>query len=279
MLPAVMIRPMIEAALREDLGIGGDLTVSTMIDEEATAEVVMAARKKGVIAGLEIARMVFETLDDSLVIESLVRDGDKVEAGAVLMRIKGRARAILMAERVALNFVGHMSGIATMTALMVAEVAGTKAKIVSTRKTLPNLRIIQKYALKMGGGFNHRLGLDDAVMLKDNHIAIAGSISKAVESVRAHVGHTVKIEVEIDRLDQLADALSSGAEIIMLDNMSLDDMAKAVKEIDGRAIVEASGNVRLETVGAIAKTGVDVISAGFLTHSVMNFDVGLDWVK
>lgn len=276
-LPDLMMIPHIESALREDLGRGGDITSLYAVPSAARATVVMAAREDGVICGLQTARLAFHAVDATLDVTLHKQDGEKISKGDVVMTISGKAQSLLMGERVALNFVGHMSGIATMTAKMQAACAGTKAKICSTRKTLPNLRLFQKYAVRAGGGVNHRLGLDDAVMLKDNHIAIAGSIENAVASARAALGHTVKIEVEVDRLDQIPAALSAGADIILLDNMSPAQLADAVALIDGRALAEASGGVTLDAVPAIAASGVDMISVGFLTHSVKNFDVGLDY--
>jgi len=276
-LPAALIEPIVRAALEEDLGRAGDITSAAVIPADARATVVMAARKEGVIAGLDAAETAFRLMDGALSIRRMKKDGAEVRPGDVVMEISGSARSILAAERVALNFVGRLSGIATLTAKMVKAVGNHPARICSTRKTTPTLRTLEKYAVRAGGGSNHRLGLDDAILIKDNHIAIAGSVGTAVGRAKAAAGHMVKIEVEVDTLSQLDEALTAGADIVMLDNMSLDDMATAVKKARGRALTEASGNVTLERIPQIAATGVDMISSGALTHSAPNFDVGLDF--
>lgn len=235
------------------------------------------ARKPGRIAGLIAAEIAFAAIDPSLKFDVAAPDGSAVEAGALLATITGTARAILTGERVALNFAGHLSGVATATAALVGAVKGTGARIVCTRKTLPNLRILQKYAVRCGGGFNHRFGLDDAVLIKDNHIAAAGGIAPALKRVRAGLGHMVKVELEVDTLAQLEEALVLGADTILLDNMTPDDMRRAVAMAKGRAVLEASGNVTLAGVRAIAETGVDYISSGAITHSAANLDIGLDF--
>lgn len=277
-LPEKLVQDLIDNALREDFGRMGDITSQSVIPEDATATVVMAARENAVIAGLKIAEQTFKTLDRDLDITLHIADGDTVTAGTELMTVSGNARAILMAERVALNFAGRLSGVASKTAEMVKAAGNHKATICSTRKTTPGLRMVEKYAVRMGGGMNHRLGLDDAVLIKDNHIAIAGGIVPALESARQNVGHMVKIEIEVDTLAQLEEVIATGiADVVMLDNMNCDDLRTAVNMIDGRMLAEASGGVTLKTVADIAATGVDLISVGALTHSVTCLDIGLDF--
>lgn len=273
----LLIEPQIRAALEEDLGRAGDITSDLTIAADTQATVWLVARKPGRIAGLICAQAAFGLVDPNVRFEVVAPDGSEVAAGALLATIVGSARSILTAERVALNFLGPLSGTATLTAALVKAVAGTKARIVCTRKTLPGLRALQKYAVRCGGGFNHRFGLDDAAMIKDNHVQAAGGIAPAIARLRAGLGHMVKIEVEVDRLEQLEEALAQGADTILLDNMSLDDMRRAVTLAKGKAVLEASGNVTLETVHAIAQTGVDYISSGAITHSAPNLDIGLDF--
>ena len=278
-LPEMLVTPLVAAALAEDLGRAGDITSAATIPADAVSTAVMAARRDGVICGLALAVAAFRQVDPTLVIEQLVRDGDTVKKGDRVLRISGNARALLAGERVALNFVGRLSGIATATAQMVAAVGGAKARIAATRKTTPGLRTVEKYAVMCGGGTPHRYGLDDAILIKDNHIAMAGGIRAALEGAKSYAGHTVKIEIEVDTLAQLDEVLAvGGADIIMLDNMTDAQMRTAVETVAGRALVEASGGVTIERIGAIAATGVDLISVGALTHSVINFDVGLDAV-
>ncbi len=272
-----LIEPQIRAALEEDLGRAGDITSELTIPADQKARAGLVARKQGRVAGLLAADIAFRLVDPSLTFDAAMPDGSAVEAGALLAEVSGPARAILTAERVALNFAGHLSGVATATAALVDAVKGTKARIVCTRKTVPNLRILQKYAVRCGGGFNHRFGLDDAVLIKDNHIAAAGGIGPALGRVREGLGHMVKIEVEVDTLAQLEEALSLGADTILLDNMTPDELKRAVALAKGRAVLEASGNVTLATVRAIAETGVDYISSGAITHSAVNLDIGLDF--
>ena len=276
-LPAVILEPLVRAALAEDLGRGGDITSDSIIPTETCARVVMAARQEGIIAGLDAAETAFRLIDSTLVIKRLKPEGAEVRAGDEVMEVEGRARSILTAERVALNFVGHLSGIATLTHKMCRAVGNHQARITDTRKTTPGLRMVEKYAVRLGGGVNHRMGLDDAILIKDNHIAMAGGVTVALRRAKESVGHTVKVEIEVDTLEQLKEVLAEGADIIMLDNMSFEDMTTAVKMVDGRAIVEASGGVTLERIPKIAATGVDMISSGALTHSAPNFDVGLDY--
>jgi nicotinate-nucleotide pyrophosphorylase (carboxylating) len=273
----LLIEPQIRAALHEDMGRAGDITSELTIRAQQTARARLMARKPGAVAGLIAARIAFRLVDPSVAFDIAAPDGSKVEPGTLIATLSGRARAILTAERVALNFAGHLSGVATATAALVDAVRGTKARIVCTRKTLPNLRILQKYAVRCGGGFNHRFGLDDAVLIKDNHIAAAGGIAPALERVRAGVGHMAKVEIEVDTLAQLEEALSLGADTILLDNMTPSDLKRAVALAKGRAVLEASGNVTLATVRDIAETGVDYISSGAITHSAANLDIGLDF--
>ena len=274
---AMLIEPQIRAALEEDLGRAGDITSDLTIPADQKAEARLVARKRGCIAGLIAADMAFRLIDPSLAFDVTAPDGSAVEPGALLATVRGPARAILTGERVALNFAGHLSGVATATAALVEAVKGTGARIVCTRKTLPNLRTLQKYAVRCGGGFNHRFGLDDAVLIKDNHIAAAGGIAPVLRRVRAGLGHMAKIEIEVDTLAQLEEALSLGADTILLDNMTPDDLRRAVLLTKRRAVLEASGNVTLQTVRAIAETGVDYISSGAITHSAVNLDIGLDF--
>lgn len=268
---------LVRAALEEDLGRAGDITSQITITADSQASAQLVARKPGRVAGLICAQAAFRLVDPAVTFQILLPDGSDAEAGAVLARVSGPARSILTAERVALNFLGPLSGTATLTAALVKKVEGTQARIVCTRKTLPGLRTLQKYAVRCGGGFNHRFGLDDAAMIKDNHIRAAGGIAPAVARLRGALGPMVKIEVEVDALVQLEEALAQGVDAILLDNMSLDDLRRAVTLTNGKAVLEASGNVGLETVRAIAETGVDVISSGALTHSAPNLDIGLDF--
>ncbi|HXZ18228.1 MAG TPA: carboxylating nicotinate-nucleotide diphosphorylase [Roseiarcus sp.] len=275
-LPTIVIEPLVRNALLEDLGRAGDLTTDAIVPRDLEAKTVMAARQNGVVAGLDLAALSFRLIDPAIRFKPLVDDGAVFAPGARVAIIEGPARGMLTAERVALNFVSRMSGVASATAKLAAAVKPTKARIVCTRKTTPLLRAIEKYAVRAGGGSNHRFGLDDAVLIKDNHVAVAGSVAEAVRRARAYVGHLVKIEVEVDTLAQLEEALGVGVDAVLLDNMSLDDMKRGVAMIGGRAISEASGRVTPETVRAIAETGVDLISVGWLTHSAPILDIGLD---
>lgn len=276
-LSPFIIEPLVRMALAEDLGRAGDITSDSTVPESARACVVIAAREEGRIAGLDIAEAAFRMVDANLKITRLIREGADVKKGDEVMKVEGRARSILTAERVALNFMGHMSGVATLTLEMVRAVGNHKAKIAATRKTLPGLRAVQKYAVMIGGGIPHRYGLDDAVLIKDNHIAMSGGVRNAIRNAKAHIGHTVKIEVEVDTLEQLAEVLDEGVDIVMLDNMTGEQMKQAVAMVGGRAVVEASGGVTLARIPEIAATGVDLISSGAVTHSAPNFDVGLDY--
>ena len=276
-LPDAVVEKAVAESLAEDLGLGGDITTEATIPAGTRASAVIAARKPGTVAGIQLAKAAFKTLDPFVEFETVIGDGGKVEVGAIIARVSGDARALLTAERTALNFLGHMSGIATLTARYVEAVAGTGARIIDTRKTTPGLRALEKFAVRCGGGVNHRFGLFDAVLIKDNHIEAAGGIGPALERARHHSGHMVKVEIEVTSLDELDDALKLAPDAVMLDNMPPDLLKAAVAEVAGRVITEASGGVTLETVRAIAETGVDLISVGALTHSAPVLDVGLDF--
>jgi nicotinate-nucleotide pyrophosphorylase (carboxylating) len=275
-LNPLLIDDAVRRALEEDLGRAGDITTLATIPPEATAEAVVASRRAGVISGLPLAAAAFRIFDPAVRFEPALRDGDRVASGGIVARISGPAQSVLSAERVALNYMGRLSGIATATAAFVDRVKHTKARIVCTRKTTPGMRAFEKYAVKCGGGANHRYGLDDAVLIKDNHIAVAGGVTQALRAAKAAVGHLVKIEIEIDRLDQLDAVLDEGADVVLLDNMPPAEMAVAVERIAGRMRTEASGGVNLDSVQAIAEAGVDMISVGALTHSSPVLDLGLD---
>ncbi len=278
MLNRSLYEGIVALALEEDLGTAGDLTTESIIDPAIQATAQFRTRHPGVIAGLEVAAYVFEVADETLDFDTRVDDGDRVVENSVLAVVSGNARSILSAERTALNLLARMSGVATQTALLVDAVRGTAARIADTRKTMPGLRALDKYAVRMGGGMNHRFGLHDAVMIKDNHIVSVGSITKAVEAVRAHVGHTVAVEVEVENFKQLAEVLETDTDIVLLDNMTPMELAEAVRMVGGAMTTEASGGVTLETVREIAETGVDVISVGWITHSAPQLDIGLDFV-
>jgi len=275
--PALLVEPVVRAALEEDLGRAGDITSQLTVPADARAAARLVARNPGRIAGLICAGAAFRLVDPALKFDVATPDGSDVIAGAVLATVSGSARSILTAERVALNFLGPLSGTATATDALVKAVEGTGARIVCTRKTLPGLRALQKYAVRCGGGFNHRFGLDDAAMIKDNHVQAAGGIEPAIMRLRAGLGHMVKIELEVDTLMQLEEALGLGVDTILLDNMSLDDLRRAVALAKGKAVLEASGNVTLTSVRAIAETGIGYISSGAITHSAANLDIGLDF--
>ena len=278
-LPDLMLEPMVRAALLEDLGRAGDITTDAVVPPGLLCRVVLTARDPGIVAGLDLARLAFTLVDPRLRFSVMVPDASRVLPGDVIAAIDGPARGILMGERVALNYLCHLSGIASATARLVDAVRHTPARISCTRKTIPGLRAIQKYAVRAGGGSNHRFGLDDAVLIKDNHIAMAGGVATAIRRARGAVGHLVKIEVEIDTLAQLGEALSIGADAFLLDNMTPAMLREAVGMIDGRGIAEASGRITPDTAPAIAEAGVDLISAGWLTHSVTVLDIGLDYVE
>jgi nicotinate-nucleotide pyrophosphorylase (carboxylating) len=272
----LLVEPIVRAALAEDLGRAGDITTDAVVPEDARIEAVMAARQPGVVAGLEAGLLAFELLDPTLRIERLVPEGSRVDRGQAVARIGGRARPVLAAERTALNLVCRLSGVATATRSLVDAIEGHKAKIVCTRKTTPGLRILEKEAVRLGGGANHRFGLDDAMLIKDNHVAMAGGVCPALRRAKAAAGHLVKIELEVDTLDQLAEALEEGFDAVLLDNMDADTLRRAVAIVGGRAITEASGRITRETAPAIAAAGVDLISSGWITHSAPILDLGLD---
>jgi nicotinate-nucleotide pyrophosphorylase (carboxylating) len=274
-----LVERAVRAALEEDLGTAGDITTDAIIAADAQSEVEIVARNAGVIAGLDVAEAAFRALDGDVQFTRLIPDGAKVEPGASVARVAGKTRALLSAERVALNFLYRLSGIATLTAAYVAAVEGTGARIVCTRKTTPCLRALETYAVRAGGGVNHRFGLFDAVLVKDNHIAAAAGIAEALGRVRERVGHLVKIEVEVDTLDQLREALTFKIDAVLLDNMDTATLTQAVALVEGRVPVEASGGVTLETVREIALTGVDLISVGALTHSAKGLDLALEWQR
>jgi nicotinate-nucleotide pyrophosphorylase (carboxylating) len=275
-LPAYLVREAVGRALAEDIG-RGDITTDSLIDADVQASGALVARQAGIVAGLDLAQAAFRALDPDIRFTVEIADGQAAPRGAVIARISGRARALLSGERVALNFMTHLSGIATLTGAYVQAVAGHKARIVDTRKTLPGLRVFEKYAVRMGGGGNHRFALDDAAMIKDNHVVAAGGIAPAIHRVRHAAGHMVKICCEVDRIDQIDEALAAGVDVLLLDNMDPPILADAVRLIAGRAITEASGGVSLETVAAIAASGVDIISVGRLTHSAPALDIALDF--
>ncbi|MGP4119214.1 carboxylating nicotinate-nucleotide diphosphorylase [Psychrobacter aquimaris] len=276
-LDEVLLRPLVEAALTEDLGRRGDVTSQATIPADMQAKLEIKARQAGVICGMNLARLSFALVDPQIEFVAQVADGEWVDAGTVLATVRGNARHLLTAERTALNFMTHLSGIATDTRKIVDSVAEYPAQITCTRKTIPGLRIVQKYAVRCGGGRNHRLGLDDAILIKDNHIAIAGDIKTAIRQAQNFAGHLIPIEVEVDTLAQLEQALDAGVSLVLLDNMSPEMLAQAVAMCKGRARTEASGGITPETVQAAAKTGVDFIAMGYLTHSTTALDIGLDF--
>ena len=276
-LPQIIIELLVRAALLEDLGRAGDITTDAIAPADLTIEAALVSRQTGVVAGLDLARLAFALMEPKIAFDIERPDGAPVGAGETIARVSGAARGILGAERVALNFVSRLSGVASATAAMVKSVAGAKARIVCTRKTTPTFRAIEKHAVRAGGGANHRFGLDDAVLIKDNHVAIAGGIVPAIRRAKVHVGHLVKIEVEVDTFAQLDEALAEGVDAILLDNMDVDALRHAVDRIAGRAISEASGRVTPQSAPAIAATGVDLISVGWITHSAPILDIGLDF--
>lgn len=276
-LSPLLFEKAVRAALAEDLGRAGDITTLACIPAGRKAVAVLAPRKPGVICGLAVAEAAFRIVDPSVTFEYLAADGDQITTPrTAVARISGDARAILTAERTALNFVSHMSGVATATSRLVALTRHTKAKVICTRKTTPNLRALEKYAVRCGGGMNHRFGLDDAVLIKDNHIAVCGGIREALRAAKAYAGHMVKIEIEVDNLEQLKDVMAEGADIVLFDNMSPEDMRKGVEMIAGRMKTEASGGISAESAKAVAESGVDMLSSGALTHSSPILDIGLD---
>ncbi len=275
MIP-LLYEDFLRAALREDLGRAGDLTTHAIVPAGALGTADAVGRAPGVLSGLEPFARTFTLVDPRIDVELYASDGDRVEAGTPIARISGPLRAILSGERTALNVLGHLSGVATATDRLVRAAAGTRAAIVDTRKTTPGMRALEKAAVRHGGGGNHRFGLDDAILIKDNHVAVAGGVGPAIAAARAYAGHLVKIEVEVDSLDQLDEALAAGADIILLDNFSIAQTHTAVERTAGRALLESSGRIDESTVRAVAETGVDLISSGGLTHSVRTLDIGLD---
>jgi nicotinate-nucleotide pyrophosphorylase (carboxylating) len=277
-LPRLLVEPVVRRALEEDLGRAGDITTMQVVAADARAEGAIRARRGGTVAGVAPAVLAFALVDPAVEVAVARDDGASIAAGDTVLTVRGPARAILTAERVALNFLGHLAGIATATAALVAAVAPYGTAVACTRKTTPGLRALEKAAVRAGGGANHRFGLDDAVLLKDNHIALAGGIGAAVARARAGAGHLVKIEVEVDTLAQLEAALVAGPDAVLLDNMDPATLAAAVRLVAGRAVTEASGTITVAAAPAIAATGVDLISAGWLTHSAPALDLGLDLV-
>lgn len=275
-LPDLIVEPVIRAALAEDLGRAGDVTAQACIPAGTRMSAVFAARKAGVLAGVDCVRLAVLAMDPRAEIQMCLSDGEAFEVGARLVEVQADARALLAAERTALNLLGRLCGIATLTRDYVRAVQGTGARITDTRKTTPGLRALEKHAVVCGGGSNHRFGLDDAILIKDNHVALAGGVGEAIRRARSAVGHLIKLEVEIDRLDQLDEALVERPDVVMLDNFGLEDLKAAVARAGGQVVLEASGGVTLASVRAIAETGVDVISVGALTHSAASLDVGLD---
>lgn len=277
-LPRPLVEPIVRTALLEDLGLAGDITSTAVIPASHRSKLVMAARKPGVIAGLDAAELAFQLVDPQIAVTRHLEDGSAVEPGDIIATIEGPSRALLTGERTALNFLGHLSGIATVTAGIVAAIAGTRAAVACTRKTTPGLRALEKYAVRAGGGMNHRFALYDAVLIKDNHVAIAGGVTEAIRRAKAGIGHMVKIEVEVDTLDQLREAMDIGVDAVLLDNMTPDQLREAVHIVSGRAITEASGGITPVTAAAVAASGVDLLSVGWITHSAPTLDIGLDFV-
>jgi len=276
-LPKSVVDAAVASALAEDLGVAGDITTEATVPAGTRSSGVIAARKSGIVAGVQLAQAAFAALDPQVIFDVLIGDGGRVDAGAPIARVAGDARALLTAERTALNFLGHLSGIASITARYVAAIAGTGARIIDTRKTTPGLRALEKHGVRAGGGLNHRFGLFDAILIKDNHIVAAGGIAAALQRARAHAGHMVKIEIEVTTLEELEAALAQAPDAILLDNMTVSLLKAAVAKVAGRAVTEASGGVNLDTVRGIAETGVDLISVGALTHSAPVLDIGLDF--
>lgn len=277
-VPDLVLEPMVRAALLEDLGSYGDVTTRAVIPADVTYDARLNARADAVVSGMQVAALAFRLVDPDLEVVTHLADGQTCRKGDTLMEIRGRAASILSAERVALNYAGRLTGIATKTAGFVAEAKGTQTRITCTRKTTPNMRLVEKLAVLHGGGFNHRYSLSDAILIKDNHIAAAGGVRAVLEATKAHASHMMAVEIEVDTLDQLAEVLNvGGAQVVLLDNMDNDQLRKAVTMVDGQIRTEASGNVTLERIASIAATGVDYISSGALTHSAKTVDLGLDF--
>ncbi|MFD1746318.1 carboxylating nicotinate-nucleotide diphosphorylase [Rhizobium helianthi] len=276
-LPRPIIEPAVRLALNEDLGAAGDITSAAVVPLSHRSTLVFRARQPGCLAGQDVAALAFELIDPSIRMTRHIQDGERLEPGTIIATVEGPSHALLTAERTALNFMGHLSGIASVTRSIVDEISGTQAKLACTRKTTPGLRALEKYALRAGGGINHRFALYDAILIKDNHIAIAGGIQTAIRRAKASAGHMVKIEVEVDTLDQLREAMDEGVDAVLLDNMVPDQLREAVSIVNGRALTEASGGITPQTARAIAESGVDLLSVGWITHSAPTLDIGLDW--
>lgn len=276
-LPRLVIEPAVRIALMEDLGLAGDITSNAVIPTDHRARLALISREAGIIAGLDAAELAFHLLDPTISFVRHVEDGAATRPGDVIATIEGQAGNLLTGERTALNFLSHLSGIATVTADIATAIADTKASVVCTRKTTPGLRALEKQAVRAGGGNNHRFALDDAVLIKDNHVAIAGSVAEAIRRAKANVGHLIKIEVEVDTLDQLEEAMDEGADAVLLDNMTPSQLSNAVAFVNSRAITEASGGITPATAAEIARTGVDLLSVGWITHSAPTLDIGLDF--
>ena len=275
--PRWLLDDLVRRALEEDLGQAGDLTSEAVVPAELEAKGSIVARASGCLCGVEAAAATFRAVDETVDFEALKRDGDDLAAGDRIARAHGRARSLLAAERTALNLLCHLSGISTATRELVRRIEGSRAQVTCTRKTTPGLRALEKYAVRIGGGRNHRFGLDDAILIKDNHLTVAGGVGDAVRKARAASGHTVKVEVEVEDLAQLEEALAAGADIVLLDNMSVDELGKAVERCRGRALTEASGGIDVKTIAEVAATGVDLISVGWITHSAPALDLALDF--
>lgn len=277
-LPDFSLLPFVQLALQEDLGRRGDITSSAIIPYDSQAELAIVSRENGVLAGIDLARLAFHSIDSNIKFEIKVVDGEYIQAGQVLATVKGRTQAILQAERVALNFLTHLTGIATITAKAVAEITHTDTQITCTRKTTPLLRNLQKYAVRAGGGCNHRMGLDDAILIKDNHLIYSGTLAETIAKAKQAAGHLIPIEIEVDNLQQLQQALEAGANFILLDNMDNATLKQAVQLCQGQARTEASGGIQFERLKSVAECGVDFIALGYLTHSSLNHDIGLDFL-
>ena len=274
--PRLVVEPIVRNALVEDFGLAGDITSAAVIPDDHRSTVVLAARQPGVLAGIAVAEMAFQLVDPAISLTKHLADGERLRPGDMIATLQGPSRAILSGERTALNFLGHLSGIASVTATIADVIADTNASVVCTRKTTPGLRALEKYAVRAGGGGNHRFALNDAVLIKDNHVALAGGVRNAIERARAAVGHMVRIELEVDTLAQLEEALALGVEVVLLDNMSLEQLRQASEMCRGRAVTEASGRITPETAPDVAATGVDLIAVGWITHSARVLDIGLD---
>lgn len=276
-LPRTVFEPAVRIALAEDLGAAGDITSAAVVPVSHRSKLVFRARQPGCLAGLDVTALAFELIDPEIRMQRHLQDGERIAAGDVIATVEGPSYALLTAERTALNFLGHLCGIASVTRSIVDEIAGTKARLACTRKTTPGLRALEKYAVRAGGGTNHRFALYDAILIKDNHIAIAGGISAAIRRAKASAGHMVKIEVEVDTLDQLREAMDEGVDAVLLDNMTPDQLREAVNLVNGRALTEASGGITPQTARKMAESGVDLLSVGWITHSAPTLDIGLDW--